>query len=286
MRIAVVGGGPWARDTHIPALAAHPGVTLTGVWTRRPEAATDLPVPRFDTFAELLAANDAVSFAVPPQAQAPLAIEAARAGKHVILDKPIAGTLADATAVVDAVAGAGVRSIVTFTRRFAPETRAFLDAVDAGTFTGGLGVWLSGALLGGRYSSSQWRVDGGALLDVGPHVVDLMDRALGPVVDVEAASVDRGSDVWSVSLVHESGARTAMQLSLRVPARPTISQFRVHGPDGVVELTDRTTPSPECFAVLVDEFLDAVATGTDHPCDARRGLHIQTVLDRIAHAVS
>ncbi|MGU3293150.1 Gfo/Idh/MocA family protein [Williamsia sp. M5A3_1d] len=286
MRIAVVGGGPWARDTHIPALAAHPGVTLTGVWTRRPEAAADLDIPRFDSFEALLGDNDAVSFAVPPQAQAPLAIEAARAGKHVILDKPIAGTLADAHAVVEAVTEAGVRSIVTFTRRFAPETRAFLHAVDAGTFTGGLGVWLSGALLGGRYSASQWRADGGALLDVGPHVVDLMDRALGPVVDVEAASIDRGSDVWSVSLVHESGARTAMQLSLRVPARPTISQFRVHGPDGVVELTDRSTPSPDCFAVLIDEFLETVATGADHDCDARRGLHIQGVLDRIAHAVN
>ncbi|MGJ0119966.1 Gfo/Idh/MocA family protein [Williamsia sp. MIQD14] len=286
MRIAVVGAGPWARDTHIPALAAHPGVTLTGVWTRRPEAAADLPAQRFDSFADLVEANDAVSFAVPPQAQAPLAIEAARAGKHVILDKPIAGTLADASAVVDAVAEAGVRSIMTFTRRFAPETRAFLDAVDAGTFTGGLGVWLSGALLGGPYSASQWRVDGGALLDVGPHVVDLMDRALGAVIDVEAASVDRDSDVWSVSLVHDSGARTAMQLSLRVPARPTISQFRVHGPHGVVELTERSTPPPDCFAVLIDEFLDAVATGADHPCDARRGLHIQGILDRISHAVS
>ncbi|WP_234974313.1 Gfo/Idh/MocA family protein [Williamsia sterculiae] len=282
--MATVGAGPWARETHIAALRAHPRVEFAGVWTRRPEATADLDIPRFDSVEAMLDACDAVTFAVPPQAQAGLAVRAAGAGKHLILDKPIAGDVAEAEDLVAAITEAGVRSVVTFTRRFAPETRRFLDAVDAGTFSGGLGCWLSGALLGGRYSGSRWRADGGALLDVGPHVVDLMDRALGPVVDVVTADVDRDTDTWSATLAHESGARTAVQLSLRVPARPTVSQFRVHGPGGVVELTDRSTSSPDCFAVLIDEFVDAVETGTDHPCDADRGLHIQRILADVATA--
>ncbi|NED84119.1 gfo/Idh/MocA family oxidoreductase, partial [Streptomyces sp. SID11233] len=69
-RIGLVGSGSWAEHTHAPALAAHPGVTFTGVWGRRPEAAAALAtahgVPAFsgeDGFAELLEASDALAFA-------------------------------------------------------------------------------------------------------------------------------------------------------------------------------------------------------------------------------
>lgn len=285
IRVAVVGAGPWARETHIPALAAHPGVELVGVWTRRPEAADDLPVPRFDSVEAMIDGCDAVSFAVPPDVQAPLAVTAAQAGKHVILDKPIADTVENAEAVVAAVQTADVRSIVTFTRRYAPETRAFVTAAQSGDYAGGLGRWISGSLLGGRYSSSQWRQDGGALLDVGPHVIDLLDAALGPITEVIDARVVAADDLWHLTFGHADGATSTAQLSLRVPAQPTVTEFSVHGHDGVVTLTDRTTGSVECFTTLVDEFLTAIATSTEHPLDAVRGLHIQRVIAEVARRV-
>ncbi|WP_188486385.1 Gfo/Idh/MocA family protein [Williamsia phyllosphaerae] len=286
IRVAVVGAGPWARETHIPALSAHPGVELVGVWTRRPEAADDLPVPRFESIEAMLEGCDAVSFAVPPDAQAPLAVAAADAGKHLILDKPIAGTVEGAEAIVAAVRAADVRSIVTFTRRYAPETRAFVDAAQAGRYAGGLGRWISGSLLGGRYSSSQWRQDGGALLDVGPHVIDLLDATLGSITKVIDARVIADDDLWHLTFGHTGGATSTAQLSLRVPARPTVTEFSVHGPDGVVTLTDRTTGSVECFTTLVDELLTAIATSTDHPLDAARGLHIQRIIAEVHRRVA
>ena len=286
LRVAVVGAGPWARETHIPALSAHPGVDLVGVWTRRPEAADDLPVPRFDTVDEMFDGCDAVSFAVPPDAQAPLAVAAAEAGKHLILDKPIAGTVEGAESVVAAVQAADVRSIVTFTRRYAPETRAFVDAAQSGDYADGLGRWISGSLLGGRYSSSQWRKDGGALLDVGPHVIDLLDVALGPITEVIDARVIPADDLWHLTFGHAGGAISAAQLSLGVPARPTVTEFSVHGHDGVVTLTDRSTGSVDCFTTLVDEFLTAIATSTEHPLDAARGLHIQRIIAEVLARLS
>ncbi|MBE7161348.1 MAG: Gfo/Idh/MocA family oxidoreductase [Williamsia herbipolensis] len=284
MRIAVVGAGPWALETHYPALLAHDEMEVVGGWTRRPEAAADLPVDRFDSVEAMLDATDAVSLAVPPDAQAAIALQAVRAGKHVILDKPIAGDVAQARELAEAVDAAGVASIVTFTRRFAPETRAFLDAARAGSFGGGVGRWVSGALLGGRYSSSQWRKDGGALLDVGPHVIDLMDAALGEITEVIDARLVP-DDLWHITFGHAGGATSAVQLSLRVPARPTVTEFSVHGRDGVVSLSDRSTTSVDCFTTLIDEFLASARTGSAHECDVHRGLHVQAILDDVLDRV-
>ncbi|MBT0567166.1 Gfo/Idh/MocA family oxidoreductase [Williamsia sp. CHRR-6] len=285
MRIGVIGGGPWARETHIPALAAHPGVTLTGVWTRRPAAAAELPTPRFDSVEALFEACDAVSFAVPPQVQAQVAIAAARAGKHVILDKPIAGDLDTARALATAIAEADVRSVVTFTRRFAPETKQFVAAARAGRYGGGMARWISGALLAEKYAGSQWRHDHGAILDIGPHVFDLLDAALGPITAVVDACHVGDGDLWQVTLDHQTGATSVAQMALKVPARPTVNEFSVHGVDGVVSLTGRVTESPACFAVLIDEFLAAVATGTEHELNVQRGLHIQQIIESVRDRV-
>ena len=143
---------------------------------------------------------------------------------------------------------------------------------------------MSGALLGGRYSSSQWRKDGGALLDVGPHVVDLLDAALGEIVEVIDARLVP-DDLWHITFRHETGATSAVQLSLRVPARPTVTEFSVHGRDGVVTLTDRSTSSVDCFTTLIDEFLASARDGSRHECDVHRGLHIQRILGRVLDAV-
>lgn len=290
MRIGLVGTGPWARETHIPAMTAHPGVDLTGVWSRDPASAAGIDVPRVADFDELLAGNDAIAFAVPPSVQARLAGRAAAAGKHLILDKPIADSLTAATALVDAIEAAGVTSIVCFTRRFAPETRAFVAAADVADVRSGSGTWLSGSLLGGRYAASAWRAETGALFDVGPHVIDLLDRVLGPITGIVGARHDAESDLWTVMVDHAAGPGTArtstMSLSLRVPVIPTVTRFEVAGPGGLVSLSERRTTSPECFSVLLDEFLAAVATGRPHELDVRRGLAVQRVIDAITRAVS
>ncbi|WP_031084526.1 Gfo/Idh/MocA family oxidoreductase, partial [Streptomyces sp. NRRL WC-3549] len=86
MRVGLVGAGPWARMTHAPALTAHPGAVLGGVWGRRPEAARELATAHgTEAYTDeagldaLLATSDAVAFAVPPDVQAPLAARAAAA---------------------------------------------------------------------------------------------------------------------------------------------------------------------------------------------------------------
>lgn len=285
MRIGLVSAGPWALGTHAPALAAHPDVTFTGAWARRPEAAQALGAPVFPSYADLLDAVEAVAFAVPPAVQVPLAIQAAEAGKHLILEKPIAGSLAQAQELTEAVDAAGVASMVLLTRRFAPETRQFLASVAEQRWAAGTAMWLSGAALGGPYSASGWRHEQDALFDVGPHILDLLDVVLGEITEVVLARHDPASDTWQLVLDHAGGARSTVALSLRTPVRPSVLQVAVHGADGFHQLGSRETSPTDCYSVLLDEFLAAVRVGWNgHPCDVHRGLHLQRVIHRALRA--
>lgn len=284
VRIGLVGSGPWARETHAPSLAAHPGVDFVGGWARDPAAAAELFPRAFDSPEALFRSVDAVAFAVPPDVQAPLAAAAARAGKHLILDKPIALDVEGATALADAVAEAGVRTIVAFTRRFAPETRDYLARAAELRPVAAQAQWLSGAALGGRFAASAWRQEQGALYDVGPHILDLLDACAGPIAGVEAARYDAGSDTWSAQLAHEGGASSSVSLSLRTPVIPTVMRVASHSAEGLAVLESRETPSTECFRVLLDEFLASIADGADHPLDVQRGLRLQRVIAQIRAA--
>jgi len=107
MRFGLVGTGYWAKITHASALASTPGAELVAVWGRNPAAAAALAAEHgaiaYQDFGEFLDNVDAVAFAVPPHVQAPLAIRAAEAGKHLLLEKPIALSADDADKLVAAV---------------------------------------------------------------------------------------------------------------------------------------------------------------------------------------
>ena len=283
LRVGLVGAGPWAATVHAPMIAAHADVELAGVWARRPDAAAALAAAHgakpFDSVQSLLAAVDIVAFAVPPAVQVPLAIEAARAGRHLVLEKPVAATLDEAYRLADAVSAAGVASIVMLVMRFAPEISGWLESVrSVDGWRAGSARWLSGALLGGPYSVSPWRHQDGALADVGPHTVDLIDAALGEVTDVLAATYAE-PDVWHLILGHRGGATSTVSLSLALPVVPTITSVEVYGDPGHSEMPPRTTPAEDSYARLLDDLVGMVRGGTtQHPCDVHRGLHLQRVL--------
>lgn len=151
-------------------------------------------------------------------------------------------------------------SIVVLTRRFAPETREFLAAAQDGDWAGGAGVWLSGAALRGPYAASAWRHQLGALADVGPHVLDLLDAALGTITAVAHAHRDARSDTWQVGLEHAGGRVSTATLSLRTPVVPSVLRVGV-----------------ECYRTLLDELIDCARTGAPHPLGVRRGRHLQWV---------
>lgn len=284
LRVGLIGAGPWARGVHAPRIADHPGTRLSAVWARRRSAAEEVAQAHGAEVADdpdhLMSIVDAVAFAVPPDVQAELAVRAADAGRHVLLEKPIASTVDDAERLADTVTAKGVVSLVSLVRRFTPETARWLDELTRlGGWAGGDLRWLNGALLDGPYASSPWRHELGALADVGPHALDLVDSALGEVTEV-VASHRSADDLWRLVLAHAGGATSTLALSLRLPLRPPVVEISVYGEHGHRALPGWSTPPAECFTALLDDFVAMVASGTTtHPCDVWRGLHLQRLLD-------
>src|SRR6202012_4730827 len=114
-------------------------------------------------FGEFLDSVDAVAFSVPPHVQAPLAVRAARAGKHLLLEKPVALAAEDADQLVAAVEEARVASVVFFTWRFNTEIRAWLTDEQARGgwsgegWSGGAAIWLGTALQDDNPFDTPWR---------------------------------------------------------------------------------------------------------------------------------
>ncbi|GGN88910.1 hypothetical protein GCM10011579_083090 [Streptomyces albiflavescens] len=279
VRVGLVGAGPWARAVHARVLAAGPETLLTSVWARRPEAARETAVPYAAavaaTFEELLDDCEAVAFAVPPAVQAELAARAAKAGKALLLEKPIALDLLSAQRLVDAVDAAGVVSQLVLTNRYHPVTREFLKAAQRVDHVGARSCCLSGAFLGGDFATP-WRLEHGALLDLGPHILDLLDAALGPIVRVRGAGDVRR---WiELTCEHESGAVSQASLSGSVELERGITRVELFGRHPELVFDSGALDHEESWPVLRREFATAVRTGQSGTLDARRGLYLQTLM--------
>ncbi|HEY0805727.1 MAG TPA: Gfo/Idh/MocA family oxidoreductase [Pseudonocardiaceae bacterium] len=285
LRFGLIGAGPWATMVHAPAIAAHPDTELVSIWARRPDAAATLAAEHAASVAadpdELIAGVDAVAFAVPPDVQAEIAVRAAVAGRHLVLEKPIGANLVQAQRLADAVADAGVASIVLLTRRYAPEVIEWLAQADEiGGWLTASAIWYGGALLAGPFSNSPWRQERGGLLDVGPHTLDLLDAAAGPITDVLAA--EHGTpDLWHLVLAHENGVTSTASLSLAMAIDHQVVDLALYGPGGRLPLPAPMTPTAACYANLLDDLLNMLHSGQyTHRCDVARGLHLQRVLDK------
>jgi predicted dehydrogenase len=284
LRFGLLGTGHWATEAHAPGLAGHADASFVGVWGRDPAKAATLAgrfgVEAFADLDELLAKVDAVAVAVPPDVQADLAVRAATAGRHLLLDKPLALSLEAARRVVAAVESSRVASLVFFTARFMPEVVAWLDELrEAGGWQGAQATWFGSIFQpGGPYADSVWRRERGALWDVGPHALSLAVPALGAVERVSAA---RGlGDTTHLVAGHRGGASSIISLSLTVPPAAASTRFAVYGPAGWSEMPEDATTPAEAFSRAVAELAGMVAASrTGHPCDVRFGAEVVAVLD-------
>ncbi|MGX6601352.1 Gfo/Idh/MocA family protein [Micromonosporaceae bacterium Da 78-11] len=285
VEVGLVGAGPWAATMHGPVLAAGPETRLAAVWARDAGAAarlaTRLGAWTAGSYEELLDRCEAVAFAVPPDVQATLAPRAARAGKALLLEKPLALDLDDARALADAVAEHGVVTQLVLTKRYHPSTRAFLAAAAGFDVTGARARYLHGAFLDGAMATG-WRLTRGALYDLGPHLLDLADAAVGPIEQVRAAGDSRR---WiELTCRHRGGAVSQLSLSGAVGLPSSQAGIDVYGPAGTLALDFAAVDHQQCWPVLRAEFAAAVRSGVPPALDVRRGLMLQELLDRAATA--
>jgi predicted dehydrogenase len=190
LHVALVGYGYAGRTFHAPLIAATPGLDLRTVVSSDPaKVRADLPDARVATLDEALANPeiDLLVIATPDPLHAPQATAALRAGKHVVVDKPFAPTLAEAEAVAAEAERAGRVLSVFHNRRWDSDHLTLRRLIEQGTF---------GEIV--HYEShfdrfrpdilDRWRERPGAGLwrDLGPHLVDQALQLFGPPESIQA----------------------------------------------------------------------------------------------------
>ncbi len=279
IRVGVVGAGHWAATFHAPMMAAGPDTVLSAVYGRRIEAAVEVAGAfgafATDDFDEFLGHCDAVTFAVPPDVQARLAPVAAAAGKPLLLEKPLALSLDAARSVVAAIDAAGVPTQMVFSKRYSSRIREFLAQVKDFPVHGARTSFISGAFLPGSPFATAWRLQHGAVLDVGPHVLDLLDAVAGRIESIDFTGDPL--DCVSVTTVHAGGAVGQAYISSVVPGY--VWDCAVFGPEGVLSAPSADPGEGEQIRrTIAEEFAEVVRSGRSHELDVHRGLYIQELI--------
>ncbi len=226
---------------------------------------------------EFIDSVDAVAFAVPPDVQSELALRAVEAGKHVLLEKPIAVSVAAADLLVEAVDRAGVASVVFHTILFDPRMRAIMADVPQQHWTGGAGLWLGSALRDDNPFNTPWRRDKGALWDLGPHAVSVLRTTLGPIV--AARGVPGEQDLVHAVFQHESGASSTASMTLWAADAADGFSTVLWGENGRQQLPVDDVDEAQALQVALAELTqNALAGVTQHPSDVRFGREIVAVL--------
>ena len=251
-RIALVGCGRISRN-HFEALARIDGLALTAACDvneeRAREAGERWEVPWFTSYDEMLrqAGCDAVAICTPSGLHPEHGIAAARAGKHVISEKPMAITLSAADELVQACDGAGVHLFVVKQNRLNPPVQLVKRAIDRGRFGR---IYMANCTV--RWTRPQeyydqapwrgtWEFDGGAFMNQASHYVDLVQWLVGPVDTVMAKTATlarriEAEDSGVALFRFRSGALGAMEVTMLTYPRNLEGSITILGEKGSVKI--------------------------------------------------
>jgi predicted dehydrogenase len=224
IRFALIGCGAVA-SAHAKAIADLPQAELVAVAGKSPERlaafAETWGLDGYLDYEDLLrrADIDAVSICTPSGQHGEIAIRAAEAGKHAIVEKPIEVTLAKADEMIAAFRGRHLKLGIISQHRFDPDVRRLKEMLEAGML--GRPVLASASVHWYRnqayYDSSDWRGTwagdgGGVLINQSIHTVDLLQHLMGPVREITAHAATmthermETEDTATAVLKFESGA--------------------------------------------------------------------------------
>lgn len=264
LRFGVCGSGHWAKIVHLPTLVTMPAVECVGVWGKTQEQskalADQFAIRAFADFDALLNEVDVVSFAVPPGVQATMALRAANAGKHLLLEKPVATTIADADRLMELVERQQLSTVTFLTRLFVDGANDLVARARAGKHNRGEVSWSSRALLPGTpYTNSAWRnADFGTLWDLGPHVLSVLVPVLGPVAQIKARRVRKAK--FECRIFHAGGAESFVTLDQMDEslAQGSHEHYVFSGGDGVARGGPFTYKPVHCFEAAVGLLIDDI----------------------------
>jgi 1,5-anhydro-D-fructose reductase (1,5-anhydro-D-mannitol-forming) len=316
----LIGTGRIADDRILPGINAHPGNRLVGVVSRDP-ARADAFAKKFGAqhaytrYEDLLANPDVTVVAIhtPNSQHADQAVTAARAGKHVFCDKPMATSVADAERMVRECEKAGVKLGINFHNRFMPcfiEARRIVASGEIGDVHHVQIEASPGARPGGRLGT--WRTDPataglGTTYSIGVHVYDILRYLLASEVSLVSAFFDKPRGVMeeiNASLLRFANGVIA-QLSVHENSAFPHNDFVVYGSKGrmlgrgltrsraggelIVTTTDGRTrsqefPATNAHGACVAAFSDTLLNGRDPVPSGIDGLRSVQLTDAMARS--
>ena len=210
MNVGIVGYG-WVAGAHIDALNSIDGIEVTAVYSSRSQDENELSkkhgssIKAFQDLGEMLSSDDieVISICSYPGQHKEHAIAAARAGKHLILEKPLALSIEDCSEIRSAVLEANVRTCVCFECRYSSQFLATKSVIDDGLlgkihygevdYYHGIGPW---------YGQFRWNTGkehgGSSLLSAGCHALDALLLCMGgDVEEVSSYAAVSGSSTFS-----------------------------------------------------------------------------------------
>ena len=251
-RVALVGCGRISKN-HFDAIAKLDGLSMSGVCdvveARARAAGEALGVPWFTSYEKMLkeAPSEIVTIATPSGLHPAHGILAAKAGKHVVCEKPMAITLASADELVQACDAAGVKLFVVKQNRLNPGVQLLKRAMDKGRFGK---IYLANTTV--RWTRPQeyydqapwrgtWEFDGGAIMNQASHYVDLMQWLVGPVESVIAKTATlarkiEAEDTGIAVLRFRNGALGCIEVTMLTYPKNLEGSITILGEKGTVKI--------------------------------------------------
>jgi predicted dehydrogenase len=309
LRVALIGAG-WVADFHARAVIEHPGAELVAAANWREPSLAELAerhgIPRTTTDWRELVADPAVDAAVistPNGLHAPQAVAFLEAGKHVLVEKPMARNLEEADAMLAAAAGSGARLMVAHCWRFHDDVLALRARVAAGEL--GEVVKTRGYGVHANWGPSGWFTDpelagGGALVDMGVHAIDTTRFLLGdPLPTRVAATVATRYGGYAVEddaivlVCWSNGTNSIVESGWWQPHLGGLeADTELYGTRGWARVWDRTD-MPEgyqhctqpMYSAQMAEFIDALAAGRQPRSSGEDGRVVLEIVEQ-AYAVA
>ena len=248
----VVGIGDIAIRRVIPAIQAEPRSTLYGLVTRDPTKAAPYKARTWNTLDAALKdpAIDAVYVGTPVFLHAPQTIQALRAGRHVLCEKPMAMNEAEARTMVEAGERSGRTFGVSYYRRCYPKVQRAKELIAKGAIGKTVSAELTNHMWFDGTGSRNWLVDpakagGGPLYDVASHRIDVLNFLFGKPVSIAAQLSNvvhhyAVEDNATVMIQYENGVRGVVDV--RWHSKVKRDECRIRGTDGEIEMSPLNGP--------------------------------------------
>ncbi len=223
--VAVIGYG-WAATAHIEAINATAHARVSAVWSSRPLDSAELslkhgsPITAYTDLAQMLANPDihVVDITSYPNQHAAQFVAAARAGKHIIVEKPLAIEWSDILDMKRAADAAGTRVCVCFECRYSSQFQATKAVIDQGLlgslhygevdYYHGIGPWY------GQYRwNTKRELGGSALLTAGCHALDALLLCMNSEVEEVTSYATQSANPVFSAYDYKTSAATLLRFA-------------------------------------------------------------------------